>query len=141
MNPFNDMCRDALAAELSKAIDVLEVRAMLTPSQRAEFAERLRYLLIATAARLSCSERSPGTPAFELARVPSTDPVEAYAAWVDRETASARYTALQEVGEKVMSPALLGRWIADRRDSIATDAGWRAAMAALLAMTPRRRAG
>lgn len=38
-----------------------------------------------------------------------------------------------------MSPVLLGRWIADRRDSIATDAGWRSAMAALVAMKPAHR--
>lgn len=139
MNPFNDMRREELAGEISKAIAVLEARERLNVAQRAEFAERLRYLLIVAASRLSGSEGRPGSPAFEVARAPSTDPIEAYAAWIDRETASARYTALQEVGEKVMSPVLLGRWIADRRDSIATDAGWRSAMAALLAMKPAHR--
>lgn len=139
MNPFNDMRREELAGEISKAIDVLEARERLTAAQRAEFAERLRYLLIVAGSRLSCRELSPGTPAFEIARVPSTDPIEAYAAWIDRETVSARHTALQEVGEKRMSPMLLGRWIADRRGCIATDDAWRSAMAALLAMKPLRR--
>ena len=139
VNPFIDLTRDELSREMVKAVGVLEARQTLTAEERAAFAERLRYLLIAATDRLSCQRLMPGAPAFQMARMrPNDDAVAIYATWIARETESARYSALQDVGERVMSPTTLARWLVERRDCLTSDEGWRAAMAALLAMKPLR---
>lgn len=69
-NPFLDLPRDDLARELIAAAVRLDQRSPVTPQERAEFADRLRLLLIAAANRLAPQRLMPGAPAHEVDRIP-----------------------------------------------------------------------
>lgn len=144
MNPFQDLTRNDLAAELQDAASRLGERRKATPEERAEFAEKLRLLLIAAGNRLAVPVHSPGTPAFELARAAVPDPVAVYAEWIRVEALSARYWAIRELAETLMPPHAVTGWLEARPKALDDDAACRAALAELVELKklPRhRRAG
>lgn len=144
MNPFQDMTRDDLAAELQDAAVRLGERRPSSAEQRAEFAEKLRLLLIAAGNRLAVPVHTPGEPAFELARAAQPDPVAVYREWIRVQALSARYWAIRELAETVMAPHAVTSWLAGRPKALDDDEACAAALAELVELKklPRhRRAG
>lgn len=139
MNPFVDLSRAELAEALTRAVDRLEHRGRRTAEERASFAEELRHLLIAAAGRLNVSRFIPQTPAFELDRSPEADPIDVYMAFVRRESACARFDALQQAAEGAMAPHELVLWLDARPAATTTDDGCQAALADLVELKRLRR--
>lgn len=69
-NPFHEATFSELQLACTEAIKALEQRATWTRTDKALFAKRLRWLLIAISMRLRCGPTIPGGPEMALTASP-----------------------------------------------------------------------
>jgi hypothetical protein len=69
-NPFHEATFSELQLACTDAIKALEQRATWTRAEKALFAKRLRFLLIAISMRLRCGPTIPGMPEMALSASP-----------------------------------------------------------------------
>jgi hypothetical protein len=105
-NPFRESTFAELQFAIIEAIKTLEERAYRTKAEKAAFAQRLRFLLLALWQRFNTGQTIPGSPEMALDREFAANVEKQYMALyrrlLERETADLRVFVINRAADYVL---------------------------------------